>query len=283
MATSSTAKPSQEVISSRDNRWLKRFRAALESAPIKREDCVGLEGPRLVEEAFRSGLVIEAVLVSDEGDRHLTRLKPWLTREVRILRCSQRMFQGVASTDSPQGIAALAHMPEREFEELLGARPLVLVLVGVQDPGNVGTLLRSAEAFGATGAVTCRGTAHPLSPKALRASAGSALRLPLLATADDASVLARLREAKVRIYAATLEGVELPRDVDFCVPCALLIGNESSGLPAEMARAADERVRIALADGVESLNAGVAGAVLLYEASRQRNARLRAGRPSESP
>ena len=236
-----------------------------------------------MEEAFRSGLAIEAVLVSDEGERHLTRLKPWLTREVRILRCSARMFQGVASTDSPQGIAALAHMPDREFADLLGARPLVLVLVGVQDPGNVGTLLRSAEAFGATGAVTCRGTAHPLSPKALRASAGSALRLPLLASADDASVLARLREARLRIFAATLDGGESPGELDFRVPCALLIGNESSGLPAEMARAADQRVRIALAEGVESLNAGVAGAVLLYEASRQRSAKLRAGRPSESP
>ena len=236
-----------------------------------------------MEEAFRSGLAIEAVLVSDEGERHLTRLKPWLTREVRILRCSARMFQGVASTDSPQGIAALAHMPDREFADLLGAHPLVLVLVGVQDPGNVGTLLRSAEAFGATGAVTCRGTAHPLSSKALRASAGSALRLPLLASADDASVLARLREARLRIFAATLDGGESPGELDFRVPCALLIGNESSGLPAEMARAADQRVRIALAEGVESLNAGVAGAVLLYEASRQRNAKLRAGRPGESP
>ena len=168
-------------------------------------------------------------------------------------------------------------------EEILGARALVLVLVGVQDPGNVGTLLRSAEAFGATGAVACRGTAHPLSPKALRASAGSALRLPLLAAAEDASVLARLREAKLRIFAATIDGGESPGELDFCVPCALLVGNESSGLPAAMASAADQRVRITLAEGVESLNAGVAGAVLLYEAARQRNAKLSAGMPGQSP
>jgi TrmH family RNA methyltransferase len=102
------------------------------------------------------------------------------------------------------------------------------------------------------------------------------LRLPLLVAADAPSILARLRKEKVRIFAASLDDAKSPAAADFSAPCALLIGNEGAGLPVELARAADERVRIPLADGVDSLNAAVAGAVLLYEAARQRNAKLRA-------
>jgi TrmH family RNA methyltransferase len=329
--TSPRSKAAQEVITSRENRWLKRFRAALEGPPTKEQPCVGLEGPRLVEEGFRSGVAIEAVLVCEEGERHLARLKAWMTPEVRLLRCSDRLFASVAATETPQGIAALARVREREFSELLGRDagekqdaalpkesgqvegrvgesgkdaalkgsatsgitsgatsgttggvPLVIVLAAMQDPGNVGALLRSAAAFGATGAVACHGTAHPFSPKVLRASAGLALRLPVLAGVPAQSALARLREAGLRIYAASLRGTTLPADSDFCGPCALVIGNEAAGLTPELERAADARLRIPLAEGVDSLNAAVAGAVLLYEAARQRSARQAAQRENKS-
>ena len=262
------------MITSRDNRWLKRFRAALEGAPGKEEPCIGLEGPRLVEEAFRSGIGVEAVLVCDDGERHLARLKTWMTPEVRLLRCSTVLFDSVAGTETPQGIAALARPRQFSLGDLLGDVPLVLVLAGVQDPGNVGTLVRSAEAFGATGAVACHGTAHPLSPKALRASAGSALRLPLQAGVEAKSLLAHLRDAELRVFAASLEGDLAPAEADLTLPCALVIGNEAAGLPPELDRAADARLRIPLAEGVDSLNAAVAGAVLLYEAARQRGKKV---------
>jgi TrmH family RNA methyltransferase len=304
-----SARAAQETITSRDNRWLKRFRAALEGvaekAPARDGECVGLEGPRLVEEAFRSGLRIEAVLVCDAGERNLSRLKPWMTPEVRVLRCSDRLFAGVAATETPQGIAALARVPEWEFEELLGAdartreeaaleggagglrkdaalkgsatsgapgAALVIVMVGLQDPGNVGALVRSAEALGATGAVACRGTAHPYSPKAMRASAGSALRLPVRAGMEPESALERLREAGLRVYAASVSSGVAPAEADLWGPCALLVGNEAAGLPPALEQRADAKLRIPLAEGVDSLNAAVAGAVLMYEAARQRSA-----------
>jgi RNA methyltransferase, TrmH family len=297
----------QELITSRENRWLKRFRAALGGAPEKppagkADECVGLEGPRLVEEAFRSGLRIEALLVGDAGERNLSRLKAWITPEVRLLRCSDRLFASVAATDSPQGIAALVRVPEWEFEDLLRAEarkddathrgpegprsriaggaspaptnvPLVIVMVGIQDPGNVGALLRSAKALGATGAVACRGTAHPYSPKAMRASAGSALRLPVCAGMEPEKAFERLREAGLRVYAASVSSGVAPAEADLRGPCALLIGNEAAGLPPALEHGADARLRIPLAEGVDSLNAAVAGAVLLYEAARQRNAK----------
>lgn len=234
----------------------------------------------MVEEAFRSRLRVEALLVSGAGERHLSRLKPHLDATVRLLRCSDRLFAGASGTEAPQGIAALVHPRSYRWEDLLAGTPLVVILIGVQDPGNVGTAIRSAEAFGATGAVACRGTAHPLAPKALRASAGSAFRLPLIAGVDLASCLARLGNAHVRVYAASLSGGLSPEEADLRNPVALLIGSEGAGLSREIESVADARLRIPLAAGVDSLNAAVAASVLLYEAARQRgNANRGLGRP----
>ncbi len=261
-----------EVLTSRENRWLKKFRAALKGSPD--DACIAVEGVHLVQEALRSGLAIEAVLVSSAGERHLGKLSPRLTRAIQLLRTSDRLFDSVTGTETPQGIAALVRPKEFSFDDLLqGGTPLVVVMVGVQDPGNVGTIVRSAEAFGATGAVATRGTAQPFSPKALRGSAGSALRLPLVSGIAPTVILAQLRVAGLQIFAASSSGTEgavLPSAVDLKSSCALLIGNEGAGLPPDIERAADRLVRIPLAAPVDSLNAAVAAAVLLYEAARQR-------------
>ncbi len=278
-ATARNPRQIQETIESRENRWLKRFRSALRDTPEEGAP-IGVEGPRLVEEAFRSALRVEALLVSSAGERHLSRLKPPLDAAVRLLRCSDRLFASASGTEAPQGIAALVHPRSYRWEDLLAGTPLVVILAGVQDPGNVGTAIRSAEAFGATGAVACRGTAHPLAPKALRASAGSAFRLPLIAGVELRACLARLGDAHVRVYAASLSGELSPEEADLRNPAALLIGNEAAGLPDEIASAAYARLRIPLAAGVESLNAAVAASVLLYEAARQRGKAIKGlGRP----
>ena len=272
-----------ETLASRENRWLKRFRAALRSGEATTDGCVGVEGVRLVEEALRSGLAVEAVLVSTSGERHLERLGRWIELGVRLLRTSDRLFAGVADTQTPQGVAALVHPRRAAFDDIVRGLPLVVVLVGVQDPGNVGTILRAAEAFGASGAATCAagssGSANPLAPKALRASAGSALRLPLLHGMSVSILLAQLRMAGVKLYAASLERAQgapgtppllSPWEADLRGPAALLVGNEGAGLPAEVERSADALMCIPMAAGVDSLNAAVAASVLLYEAARQR-------------
>lgn len=275
-------------ITSRDNRWLKRFRSALAG---EREEggIVGVEGLRMVEAALGSGLGIEALLVSDSGESHMARLTPLLKDDTQILRTSDRLFSGVADTRAPQGIAALVATRQATVQDLLRGTALIVMLVGVQDPGNVGTILRAAEAFGATGAATCSdgtlGTADPLGPKALRASAGSALRLPVLHGLAARGLERELQVAGVRLYAAVKEEsgkdpwarppVLRPWEADWKSPAALLIGNEGAGLPEELVRAADARVSIPQAPattpiGVESLNAAMAATVLLYEAMRQR-------------
>ena len=223
-----------------------------------------------MEEALRSGLCAEALLVSDSGERHLARLKTLFPSGLRVLRTSARLFASVAGTETPQGIALLLEAPRWRLEDLLLDRPLVIVLAGVQDPGNVGTILRSAEAFGASGLIACRGSSHPLSAKSVRASAGSVFRLPMIAGPAPLEMMETLRRAGVRQYAATLAGGQSPEESELTAACAIWIGSEGAGLPPEIERGADARIRIALRAPVDSLNAAAAATVLLYEAAQQR-------------
>jgi RNA methyltransferase, TrmH family len=282
----------RDTIVSRDNKWLKLFRAALRGTGPRAGEAIGVEGPKFIEDALRSGLEADALLVSESGERHAVAVlraasesEAGIARS-RVLRTSDKLFESVAGTDAPQGMAALFRQPEWSFEDVLrGAgvmresAALVIVLAEVQDPGNVGTALRSAEGFGATGAIATRGTADPWSPKALRASAGSALRLPVMRGMAIPILLAQLRVAGVKIYAArsapgaagpggAANGISLQADLR--EPAAIFVGSEGSGVPEQILHAADAIVSIATSAAVESLNAGVAASIVLYEAARQR-------------
>jgi TrmH family RNA methyltransferase len=278
------------VIASRDNRWLKEFRMALRGGLPSESGAVGVEGPRLVEEALRSASPIRAVLFSESGERHRARLAQYLDRPevaIPVLHTTDRLFEGIADTEHPQGIAALVTPRSFSFDDISraaagGAAPLIVVLAGVQDPGNVGTIIRTAAAFGATAAVTSpsgqSGTASPFSPKALRASAGAALHLPLLSGMALPILLAQLRATGIQSLASSSressdsqQPLLAPWQVDWRQPVALLIGNEGAGLPEEIERSTEARIRIPMSSQVESLNAAAAAAVLFYEAARQRS------------
>jgi RNA methyltransferase, TrmH family len=280
-----------DVITSRNNKWLKIFRAALRGTGPAQEEPIGVEGPKLIEDAVRSGLVTEALLVSDAGEQELERILRAATQteagipRSRVLRTTDKLFTNVAGTEAPQGVAALFRQRAWGFEDVLrGPGPLcevatlVVVLAGVQDPGNVGTIVRSAEAFGATGVVTARGTADPWSPKALRASAGSALRLPILRGIAVPVLLAQFRMARVKIFATGGASHNAASNLnefgaDLREPAAIFVGSEGAGLPPEVLHAADATISIPMSETVESLNAGVAASVVLFEAARQRKAK----------
>ena len=293
-----------ELLTSRDNRWLKEFRVALRGGVATASGAVGVEGVRLVEEALGSGCSIEAVLFSECGERHRERLAPFVGKKEMgfpVLQTTDRLFEGIADTEHPQGVAALVVPRKVELEDVLATpegvcAPLMVVLAGVQDPGNVGTIVRTAAAFGATGVVTAAtgqsGTASPFAPKALRASAGAALHLPVLSGMALGILLTQLKLNGIRTVASCVHeeaagtardsgAAMAPWEVEWCEPIALLVGNEGAGLPEEVVRSADGRIHIPMATlpssgqaRVESLNAAAAATVVLYEAYRQRTKRV---------
>jgi RNA methyltransferase, TrmH family len=257
----SIAERAPRRIESRQNSRIKELRAGLTRGASQPH--VAIEGLHLVEEAIRSHLTLRTVFVLSGHEGLLEKLA---LGDAEILIASEEVFLSATTTEHPQGIAALVEAPSFTVAEMLSGTPLVVVAAGLQDPGNLGTLVRSAEAFGATGMILLPGTVSLWNAKTLRASSGSAFRLPVVNMHAEAAFRA-LREAGVQIFAAVArDGGE----VDLRRPAALLIGNEGAGLTEEWMTAADGRVTIPFSGPVESLNAGVAGSVLLYEAMRQR-------------
>ena len=245
---------------------MKQLRAAFAGQARLSGGMVAIEGDHLLEEALLSGMVLETVFVSER--REVPRMVP---RAVEVLRLTEEVFGSAVETRSPQGVAALMVPPAHRMEDVMKGTPLILIAAGLQDPGNLGTLIRSAEAFGATGVLTTPGTVSAWNQKALRASVGSVFRMPVVVVTE--MDVARLKEWGVRLLAAVGgSGATAVQDADFAGSCALMIGNEGAGLAAEWMCMADERVTIPCPGPVESLNAAVAGSLLLYEASRQRAA-----------
>jgi TrmH family RNA methyltransferase len=166
-------------------------------------------------------------------------------------------------------VAALVKLKPFAFADLLGNNPLILGAAGVQDPGNLGTIIRSAEAMGASGILTTEGTVHAINPKVIRASAGSLFRLPVVKM-ESAEAVRKLREQGVRILAASShKGIPL-EEAELAEACAIFVGSEGAGVSKELIAEADEVIAIPHSDRVESLNAGIAASIILYEAARQR-------------
>jgi len=260
------------VISSRSNARVKQLRAAFAGQARLSGGLVAIEGDNLLGEALRSGMVFKTIFVS-AGRKTSDNVLTLIPKGVEVVWLSEDVFASVVETQSPQGVAALLVPPVWAFEDMLHGTPLVLVAAGLQDPGNFGTLVRSAEAFGASGVLMMPGTVSAWNPKALRASAGSVFRVPVVPGA--VGTLLELKTRGVRLLAAVTQhedALEAPL-ANLVSGCAVMIGNEGAGLSDELREMADVRVSIPCPGKVESLNAAVAGSLLLYEASRQRRAR----------
>jgi TrmH family RNA methyltransferase len=228
---------------------------------------VGLEGETMIREAMRSGLRLGSVFLSEGVET-----PAWLPRGVEVVPLAAEIFASVVDTQHPQGIAALVETPVWTLEAIQTSNPLLLVAVGLQDPGNLGTLIRSAEAFGATAVLTTPGTVSEWNQKSMRASTGSVFRVPVVEVTEVE--IAAMKARGVRVYAAVASSdgndVRSALLAAFTGACALMIGNEGAGLGPEWLGLADERVTIPMPGRVESLNAAVAGSLLLFEAYRQR-------------
>lgn len=259
------------IVTSRTNPHVKQLRAAFAGNARLANGLVAVEAENLLFEAIRSGVLVDRIFLADD------RAAPdWLPARVEVIEVDGEVLRSAVDTLSPQGIAALVRPPEWSLADVCrpADSPLVLVAAGLQDPGNLGTLVRSAEAFGAACVLTTAGTVSIWNSKALRASAGSAFRVPVVRL--SAGDLIALQREGLRLLAAVAgdsrsgsSPTPAPQ-ADLTGACALMVGNEGSGLGDDWLRLADASVTIPMPGPVESLNAAIAGSLLLYEAARQR-------------
>jgi RNA methyltransferase, TrmH family len=261
-------------ISSRQNPIVARFR---EAARAGVGDTILLDGPHLIADAIAAGLRPLVVALAADPGRHadVAALVDRLSRNgVEIVTVTAPVLDAMSPVRSSSAIVALAERPvERPQQVFAGAAPLAIVAADVQDPGNLGAIVRVAEAAGATGVVTTAASADPFGWKALRGSMGSALRLPLARYASADAAIAQARAHRCRVLATLPRGGRSLFDVTLTGPTAVLIGGEGAGLPTALVDAADDRITIPMQAPVESLNAAVTAALVLYEARRQREGR----------
>jgi TrmH family RNA methyltransferase len=279
MARTSESSPSTRQrlrrIEGRHNALVKELRQAFGRAERTEDGSCAIEGVRIVEEAIRSGLRFRAVFFKESAQNLAERLLPQIGANVETLLLPDKLFDDSVPTETPQGVAALVRLKKFSLADVMERLQVgpVIVLAGLQDPGNLGTILRSAEAFGSAGVVLGEGTVSPLNSKVIRASAGSVFRLPVIVRKNAGGleeISARLREQSVRLIATSSHKGTSIDQVNLTGPAAVFVGSEGAGLPRTVLAQADELIAIPHTPQVESLNAGVAGSIVLYEAARQR-------------
>ena len=261
-------------ITSRDNSLLRQARAVRDG---RVDELIFVEGLRLCLEALRSRLEIEAVIASEElipKERAAEAFAELSKAAQRVGTVSEKLLESISYTKTPQGIVVLARRPESSEQRLtlsLKTKPLLVVLHQINNPVNVGAILRTAEAAGATGIITTKNTSDPFSPKSLRGAMGSAFRLPIWRNTDFAEVLAWCRDRSISLVGTAAGATMKHTDWDWTRASALVLGPESTGLGEEEMKATDQTVSIPMQGEVESLNVSVAAGILLYEAARQRS------------
>jgi RNA methyltransferase, TrmH family len=262
-------------IEGRHNALVKELRQAFAWAEPSAEGFCAVEGVRILEEAIRSGVKFHAVFFRESAQNVAERLLPQIGTHVETLLLPDKLFNASVPSEAPQGVAALVQVKQFSTEDVLERLQVgpIVVVVGLQDPGNLGTILRSAEAFGSAGVVLGQGTVSAFNSKVIRASAGSIFRFPVVMTksADGMQkICAAMRSAGVRLIATSSHKGAALDQANLTRPVAIFVGSEGSGLSRDLLAQVDELVTIPHAAQVESLNAGVAGSLVLYEAARQR-------------
>jgi TrmH family RNA methyltransferase len=289
-----------ERITSRQNAMVKRFRDLARTsrmhAPVGRAEAgapghagdILLDGEHLLQEALACDVPIDVAAFSDRliasAVSPLARLASDVRqRGGRPLLVSDQVLAAMSPVQQPSGVVAIGRArPVDVAVAFTGTgAPLVVVLAGVQDPGNVGAIVRAAAAFEATGLVAIEGSANPFSWKALRGAMGATFRIPISGRGSLSDVIAAARQHSVRLIAAVPHGGRPLPEVDLGQPTAIVLGGEGAGVSGAAVAAAAETVTIPMRAPVESLNVAVAGALILYEASRQRQQRVHA-EPRES-
>jgi RNA methyltransferase, TrmH family len=308
MATGTPART--RTISSPTNSLLKVFRKALAEG-VTREGWLAVEGPHLLEEALASGermvafppfdklkavsaverprrestspsgqeaaapkVIVRSAVVAKSAAHKYAALLARLPEEAEVVEIPDKLFARVSATQTPQGLAALVELAWHGLDALFASpQAFVVVACGVQEPGNIGTIIRSTHALGGTAVLALKGTVSAFNPKAVRASAGAIFRLPVVQALEAQTLFDRMRRAGVRVIAADRRSPMALGEADLRGPVAVLIGREGAGLSEEVSREAAQHVSIPLRAGTDSVNAATAAGIFLYEAARQRGFR----------
>lgn len=276
---------SVQIITSPSNPQVKELVQLQKKAKLRaQQDLFVVEGIKMYQEVPKERLISTCVSESFY-EKHRAF---FAGREHAMMLVSDRVFEGISDTKTPQGVLCLVRQYHYTWEELLGGTargkedccgPLVMALENLQDPGNLGTILRTAEGAGVTGILLSEGCVDVYNPKVIRSTMGSIYRMPFCYAADFRGIVTEMKRKGVTWYAAHLRGKDTHDRQEYCRPTGFLIGNESRGLSDETAALADVYIRIPMCGQVESLNAAVASAVLMYEANRQRRSDVRSDGP----
>lgn len=260
-------------ITSKENSVIKHLHALSEPKHRKKEQAFLIEGVKMVEEALRDNLGVTMVIAAPSLVQHHGKgvLKLAESRSADVLWISEKLMDAISESKTPQPVMAVVKMPDHPEEALFAqSSGLLVVAHQLQDPGNLGTIIRTAEAAGAAGIALTPNTVDPYGAKAVRASMGSILRLPVVRISDTIAFIKTCKEKKYQTAATVLTGEKLLFDVDLRKPTAVILGQEGAGLPQEIMAEVDLRVRIPMAEPIDSLNVATSAAVVLYEALRQR-------------
>lgn len=259
------------MITSSSNQQMKNITALMKKAKIRKEQGLFVvEGKKMYEEVpveWLENVYVSESFLQEEGAISLLN-----GREYEVV--SDSVFKSISDTQTPQGILCLVRMPHYELSELLrGENTHLLILESIQDPGNLGTMLRTGEGAGITGVIMNRTTVDLFNPKTIRATMGSIYRVPFFIADDLGATIEALKAEQIQVYAAHLKGKKQYDEPCYCSGTAFLIGNEGNGLSDEIAAKADIYIRIPMEGQVESLNAAISASLLMYETNRQRRAK----------
>ncbi len=265
------------LVTSSQNPEVKQYTALLRKKYRDRTGLIPLEGVRLIEEALKQQVEFTSVLYSEEllkrlQGRELLQTISIKQPEVRTINTAKGLLKETADTENPQGILAVVKKPEYHLNQVTESKnPFILVLSGVQDPGNLGSMIRTASAAHVSGVIVTRGTVDIYNPKTLRGTMGAIFQIPVVSIKDVESVINYLRDCDIKIMVTDLEGKISCFQTDFTAPTAVVFGSEAFGVSEELKIAADQSIKIPILGPVESLNVSVSAGVIVYEGIRQRH------------
>lgn len=262
----------KNVISSSSNSQVKNLILLQKKAKARDEQGIFvIEGLKMFEEAKEAG-ILQKAFVSESFFQEKKQDNPEFFVDINYDIIIDSIFKEISETKTPQGIMGLVKKAEYSLESMLNAPDACLLLLeDIRDPGNLGTMIRTAEGAGITGVIFNDSTVDIYNPKVIRSTMGSIYRVPFYQTDDFFKTLEDIKKQEITIFAGHLMGIPYDTEGSFRNKCAILIGNEANGLSDQVSDMADIRIKIPMAGKVESLNAAVAAAILMYEASRQRN------------